>query len=90
MESLIRGLLKTSLGPLNILALIVGLRKCFRLRSGSNNSVQPENVHLYSAPLCEPLRHCRKPGSCDLRQPRVLATLAADAGWLLLCTLAAS
>lgn len=39
MESLIRGLLKTSLGLLNVLALTVGLSNMSRLRSGSNNGV---------------------------------------------------
>lgn len=55
MESLIRGLLKTSLGLLSVLALIVGLSNFSRLRSGSSDGVSPENLSAYSAPLFEPL-----------------------------------
>lgn len=64
MENLIRGLLKTSLGLLNVLALIVGLSNLSSFSSGSRNGVQSENIYTHSDSLFEPLRrqHCWRSG----------------------------
>lgn len=66
MESLIRDLLKTSLGLLNVLAPIVGSSNFSCLRSSSNNGVKPENLETYSAPLFESRYGVAADAGCSL------------------------